>query len=95
MLAFDGEMAAKGNRVELSTFLTWSVSEIIGYKTVDNASVSKTYVNHVWCKVCAKNKTKIMNHPSLKGNAKKAALAFVNGTNTVTKYQVFSSPCLL
>ena len=77
-----------GNRVEVSTFLSWGKSGIIGHKTEVDSSNSKVYVNFIWCKVCAKHKGRIENNPSLKGSAKTAALAFVNGTKTVTKYQV-------
>ena len=79
---------ASGNKVEVSTFLSWRKSGIIGHKTEVGLSNSKVYVNFIWCKVCAKHKSRIENNPSLKGSAKTAALAFINGTKAVTKYQV-------
>ncbi len=77
---------SKGNRVELRTFLNYGKSEIIGYKTED--SEGRKYVNFIWCKVCARNKDGILSHPTLRGNTKTSALAFINGTNVVTKHQV-------
>ena len=41
----------KGNKVELSTFLSWGNQSVIGYKTNDENS--KTYVVFIWCKCCA------------------------------------------
>ena len=69
---------ASGNKVEVSTFLSWRKSGIIGHKTEVGSSNSKVYVNFIWCKVCAKHKSRIENNPSLKGSAKTAALAFIN-----------------
>ena len=48
----------------------------------------KTLVNYVWCKVCAKFKTQIESSSNVEGSAKTSALAFINGTNSVTKHQV-------
>ena len=79
---------AKGNKVELETFLGWGKNGIIGYKSEKDTATLKIFVNFIWCKVCARNKDRIANSPSLKGNVKASALAFVNGTNVVTKYQV-------
>ena len=41
-----------GYMVELSTFLTWWMKEVIGHKTLSLLN-SKIMVNHIWCKVCA------------------------------------------
>ena len=41
-----------GYMVELSTFLTWRMKEVIGHKTLSLVN-SKIMVNHIWCKVCA------------------------------------------
>ena len=49
----------------------------------------KVFVNFVYCKVCTKNKDAISSDPSWKGEAKKALLSFVDGTNFVTKHTVF------
>ena len=48
----------------------------------------KTLVNYVLCKVRAKFKTQIESSSNVKGSAKTSALAFVDGTNSVTKHQV-------
>lgn len=77
---------SKGNRVELRTFQNYGKSDIIGYKTEELDG--KEYVNFIWCKVCARNKAGILSHPSLRGNTKKSAVAFIDGTNVVTKHQV-------
>ena len=74
----------KGNKVELSTFLSWGKQSVIGYKTKDENS--KTYVVFIWCKCCARNKDAILSN--LKGSVRTSALAFIEGTNAVTKYQV-------
>ena len=82
-------MASKqpsGNMVELTTSLTWGKKEVIGHKTLPLPN-GKIMVNHIWCKVCAAHKNDIVNH--LKGNAKQSAQAFIQGTNVVTKHQVW------
>ena len=82
-------MASKqpsGNMVELSTFLIWDKKVVIGHKTLSLPN-GKIMVNHIWCKVCAAHKNDIVNH--LKGNAKQSAQAFIQGTNVVTKHQVW------
>lgn len=74
----------KGNKVELTTFKSWGKENIIGFKTVkENA---RCMVNFIWCKVCERYKTEITIR--LKGTARKSALAFIQGTNVVAKYQV-------
>ena len=80
-------MASKGHSVALSTFKSWGKEEVIGFKTV--CTDGKTFVNFVHCKVCARNKDAISSHPSCKGEAKKAMLSFVVGTNFVTKHSIF------
>lgn len=79
-------MESKGNSVELSTFLNYGLTEVIGHKTVETGG--KTLVNFVWCKVCSKFKKEISSSSTLKGQAKTSVLAFINGTNTVTKHTV-------
>ena len=49
----------------------------------------KTLLNYVWCKVCAKFKTQIESSSNVKGSEKTSASAFINGTNSVTKHQVW------
>ena len=80
--------STKGNKVELSTFKSWGKENIIGYKT-EVSTNGKIIVNYIWCKVCAAHKDSVLQSPSVKGNAKKSVLAFVSGTNVVTKYQVY------
>ena len=79
-------MEPKGNSIELSTFLKHGLTKVIGHKTVETAR--KTLVNYVLCKVCAKFKTQIESSSNIKSSAKTSALAFINGTNSVTKHQV-------
>ena len=82
-------MASKklsGNMVELSTFLTWEKKEVIRHKTLSLPN-GKIMVNPIWCKVCAGHKNDIVNQ--LKRNAKQSAQAFIQGTNVVTKHQVW------
>ena len=79
-------MEPKGNSIELSTFLKYGLIEVIGHKTVETGG--KTLLNYVWCKVSAKFKTQIESSSNVKGSAKTSALAFTNGTNSVTKHQV-------
>ena len=79
-------MATKGKRIEFSTVQKYGKSEIIGYKTEDENG--KTFVNFIWCKLCAKHKETILANPALKGSIKASVKAFVDGTNVVTKYQV-------
>ena len=79
-------MEPKGNSIELSTFLKYGLTEVIGHKTLETGG--KTLVNYVWCKVFAKFKTRIESPSNVKGSAKTSALAFINGKNSVTKHQV-------
>ena len=81
-------MEVKGNTIELSTFLRYGLTEVIGHKSLEKEG--KTLINLVWCKICEKFKRKIINSSTVKGSAKKSALAFIDGTSYVTKYQVRS-----
>ena len=81
----------KGNQVKLFTFEQWGVSDVIGYKTVENRG--QTMVNFIWCKVCAENKDMLSAHPRIRGQVKASAKAFSEGTSIVTKHQV-SYECL-
>ena len=74
------------NMVELSTSLTWGKKEVIGHKTLSLPN-GKIMVNHIWCKVYAAHKNDTVDH--LKGNAKQSAQVFIQGTNAVTKHQVW------
>ena len=75
----------KGNSLLLSTFLSYKLTDIIGHKTINKDG--KVLVNFVWCKLCAKHKNQLQNS-SVKGSAKTSALAFIDGTSSVTKHQV-------
>ena len=46
------------------------------------------YIMKIWCKLCAKFKNQIINHPIIKGAAVNAVTAFADGTEVVTKFQV-------
>ena len=81
-------MASKspaGNIVELSTFLSWGKSSIIGHKKIINVN-GKVMVSFLWCKVYARYENEITHR--VKGSAKSAVLAFIKGTNVVTIHQV-------
>ena len=52
--------SVKGNKVELSTFENWGKKNVIGYKTEETSS-GKIYVNFIWCKVCAKHKSRVLS----------------------------------
>ena len=77
---------SKGNTVKLKTFNTWPKTNLIGYKTIEKEGV--TYVNFVWCKVCARNEAVIRADKSCRGEAAEAMLKYVKGTNYVTKHTV-------
>ena len=47
--------------MKLCTFLSWGCSGIIGHKEVVGNGV--VFVNFVWCKLCAKNKNCVLQHP--------------------------------
>ena len=80
-------MEPKDNSIKLSTFLKYGLTKVVHQKTVETGG--KTLVNYVWCKVCAKFMTQIESSSNIKGSAKTSALAFINGTNSVTNYQVW------
>ena len=77
---------SKGNVLALKTFLSYNVEDFIGYRIFEKDGCK--FVIKVWCKVCAKYKAEIETAATVKGNAKKSAQAFINGTNLVTKFQV-------
>ena len=78
--------STKGNKVKLKTFLDWQKASVLGYKTEVKDGV--TYVNHVWCKVCARNEHVIKNDKSCKGEVGVSILQFVRGTKNITKHSV-------
>ena len=76
---------SKGNSVRLRTFNEWGVDSVIGYKLdIENEGM----VNFIWCKVCAAQKEGLKNNPNIRGQVLTSAKAFIDGTNSVTKYQV-------
>ena len=79
-------MEPKGNLINLSTFLKYGLTKVIGHKTVETGG--KTLVNYAWCKVSAKFKTQIERPSTIKCSAKTSAFTFISGTNPVTKHQV-------
>jgi len=78
----------KVNKVELSTFFSWGTEAVIS--DVNEGKNGKVYVVRVWCQNCAKHKARINGH--LRGKTKKHASAFIEGTTSVTKYQVSYLP---
>ena len=78
----------KGTMKELSTFLKWGKEGIIGHKI--ETFESKQYVTKIWCKLCAKYREQIVNHPTCRGAPVIAIKAFADGTEVVTKHQASS-----
>ena len=76
----------KGNIVKLKIFKNWQKPDVVGYKTEIKDGI--TYVNFVWCNVCAQNETAIKADKACKGEAGEAMLQYVKGTNFVTKHTV-------
>ena len=70
---------AKGNSVELKTFKSYGVDEILGFKTEEKGEW--TYVNFISCKVCARNEEGIKKHPKLRGNTKMSAILNTKACN--------------
>ena len=79
----------KGISKELSTFLRWGKSDVIGHHVEELDG--KSYVTKIWCKLCAKYRIQIINHPLCKGAAAVAVKSFADGTESVTKFQVCKS----
>ncbi len=77
---------SKGSKIDLNTFNKWGKDNVIGYKTIEENG--RTYVNFVWCKVCAGNKDSLLSHSNCKGAVKRALNAYINGTTYVTKHNV-------
>ena len=79
-------LSSKGNKVKLKTFISWQKANVLGYKTEVKEGV--TYINYVWCKVCACNEHVIKSGNSCKGKVGVSMLQFVRGTNNITKNSV-------
>ena len=80
------EEVTKPVRKALSTFLSWGKGGVIGY--TESNEDDKMYVTKIWCKLCANYKQQLLDHPGIRGAAKRSVKAFTEGTNVVTKYQV-------
>ena len=78
--------AGSTHSVELSTFKSWGKENVIGYEveTIND----KHQVTKVWCKLCRRHSKDIQSHPTCKGPARKAMLAYVDGTAYVAKCNV-------
>ena len=76
----------KGKKVKISTFNSWGKESVIGYKTEESNGIS--YVNFIWCKVCARNSNSLLKHHNCKGEVANSVKTFINGTNGVTKHSV-------
>ena len=85
-----------GNNVKLQTFKNWNLMEF-GFKILEENGIS--YVNYVWCKICAKNKECINKFPLSKANLKMLRMFLQIGQttllstckNSVTNYCVFQT----
>ena len=85
-LTFKMSEKTKGHQVKLFTFQQWGVSDVIGYKTLENCG--QIMVNFIWWKVCAEHKDMLSAHPKIRGQVKASSKAFTEGTSVVTKHQV-------
>ena len=72
------------NRVTLATYLKWRKDNMLGKNVIEEDGTQ--FVVKIWCKVCAKYKSEILRE--LKGSAKTAALAFLDGTENVKSSNV-------
>ena len=72
------------NRVTLATYLKWRKDNMLGKNVIEEDGTQ--FVVKIWCKVCAKYKSEILRE--LKGSAKTAAPAFLDGTENVKSSNV-------
>ena len=72
------------NRVTLATYLKWRKDNMLGKNVIEEDGTQ--FVVKIWCKVCTKYKSEILRE--LKGSAKTAALAFLDGTENVKSSNV-------
>lgn len=89
VLYYNKIMTSK-NRVTLATFTKWGKDNVLGKEILEEDGTK--YVVKIWCKICTKYKTEILRE--LKGNAKKSALAFLDGTDNVKSSNVSLLICL-
>ena len=78
----------KGNSVTIETFKKWGYENIFGVTTEVDSNTGRTMVKKVWCRLCAKYQKDIMNSSLLKGQARSSARSFIEGTTSVSKFQV-------
>ena len=83
-MATSSSGGAKGKSIEISTFKKWGLCQTFGHTT--EMRNERQMVISVWCKICAKNKSAVMQHPNCKGPIKTAVMRFIDGTNFVTKH---------
>ena len=55
--------------------------KFLGLKRKRLEKDGRTYVNFIWCKVCARNKEGIKKHPNLRGNTKMLAILNTKSCN--------------
>ena len=65
-------LRSQWRRVELKTFKSYGVDEILWFKTEEKDG--RTHVNFIWCKVCARNEEGVKKHTKLRGNTKMSAI---------------------
>lgn len=73
--------------VQLSTFQSWQVSDVLGIKT-ETTTGNVCRVVEVWCRICSKHASKIRGDSRLRGQAKSEIDIFVMGTTNVTKHSI-------
>ena len=78
-------MSSKNNRVTLATYLKWGKDNNVLCKKIIEEDGTK-FVVKIWCNVCDKYKLETLRE--LKGSAKTAALAFLDGTENVKSSNV-------
>ena len=69
------------------------MTKVIGQKTVGTGEGNYWSLNTVWSMCQIRNK--IIDSLSVKGSAKISTFAFINGTNSITKHQVWLLSFLL
>ena len=72
------------HRVTLATYLKWGKDNVLGKKIIEEDGTK--FAVKIWCKVCTKYKSEILRE--LKGSAKTAELAFLDGTEIVKSNNV-------
>lgn len=83
------EKQPKSYKVLLSTFKNWNFPEI-GFKkeVIDHA----VFVSEVYCKVCKRQSKNVLRDDRIRGAARKSLKTYMEGTNFVTKHNVYHFP---